>query len=79
MLANMRDQELEIGRRDGIVVLVWFEKEWRAVIRIVVSCTENEYTSKQFYGQGINTSGSVREVVHWCVVLIVRTRLSGLK
>jgi hypothetical protein len=46
VVTYMGCQELKIGRRSSIVVLIWLEKEGRTRVRVVIACAENEYTGE---------------------------------
>jgi len=43
MMADLGNEELEIGRGDGIVVLIGFEEKGGGGIGKVEASTENEY------------------------------------
>ena len=43
MMTDLGSEELEIGRGDGIVVLIGFEEKGGVSIGIVEASTENEY------------------------------------
>lgn len=59
VLADVGDSELEVGRRDGVVVLIWLEEKRGVDVGILVLGAEDDDAGKELYREGMDACGTV--------------------